>query len=119
MKDITKKIFIGIISGIISGLFGAGGGLVLIPAYSLAFNTSEKETKSTAIFCILPMVIVSSIFYFFNNYINWSLAIKCTTGEILGSLIGSKLLNTLKPKYLKIIFILFLLYASIRMLFFD
>lgn len=119
MKSFTKKILIGMIAGIVSGLFGSGGGLVLIPAYSMAFHTTEKETKSLSIFCILPMVVVSSIFYFFNNQINWSLTFKCIVGEVLGSLIGSKLLNVLNPKYLKIIFILFLLYASIRMLFFT
>lgn len=117
MKNLTKKIIIGTISGIVSGLFGAGGGLILIPAYSIAFHKTEKETKALAIFCILPMVVVSSVFYFFNNYINWTIALKCIIGEVIGSLIGSKILNSLNPKYLKLIFIIFLIYSSIRMLF--
>lgn len=119
MKNkILKKSVLGLISGIISGLFSSGGGLILIPAYTILFNSSEKEAKATSIFCILPMVFVSSVFFGVNNYINWKIAILCAIGGSIGGYIGSKLLNTLNPKYLKIIFILFLGYSSIKIIFF-
>ena len=103
--------------GIISGLFSAGGGLLLVPAYSLIFNSSEKESRATAIFCILPMVIISTAIYGLNMQLNLSLTFKCATGEIIGSVIGSKILDKLKPIYLQILFILFLLYACLKILF--
>lgn len=115
---IYLKILVGLFSGIVSGMFSSGGGLILIPAYTFLFNSSERESKSTAVFCILPMVITSTIFYGFNNYINWKVALLCALGGVIGGWIGSKLLNTLKPKYLKIIFIIFLLYSGIRITFF-
>lgn len=116
MKIIIKKILIGLVSGIVSGMFASGGGLILIPAYSYLFNSSEKETKATAIFCILPMVIVSSFFYEFGSCIDMKVALLCAFGAIIGTIIGSKLLNKLKPKYLKIIFIIFLFYSGIRII---
>lgn len=100
-----KKIIVGLLVGFISGLFSSGGGLLLIPAYVNLFNSNEKEARATAIFCILPMVITSAIFYGKGNYINWNIGLLCAIGGIIGSFIGSKLLHILKGKYLKSIFI--------------
>lgn len=113
-----KKIIIGLLVGFISGMFASGGGLLLIPAYLYLFNSSEKEARATAVFCILPMVATTTLFYGSNNYIDWQIGLLCAIGGIIGSFIGSKLLNILKGKYLKIIFILFLLYSGTRLIFF-
>lgn len=113
-----KKIIVGLSVGFISGMFASGGGLLLIPAYVYLFNSNEKEARATAVFCILPMVITTALFYGKNNFINWSVGLLCSIGGIIGSFIGSKLLNILKGKYLKGIFIVFLLYSGIRLIFF-
>ena len=111
-----KNIIIGISSGIISGLFGAGGGLILVPIFVHYLKLSEKEARATTIFCVLPMVIISGIIYYNNNLIDWNLAIKCAIGGIVGSIIGTKLLKNLSNKILKITFIIFLIYVSIKYL---
>lgn len=95
-----------------------GGGLLLIPLYIFLFNSSEQEARATAILCILPMVLVTIFFYGKSNFINWRTGILCAIGGIFGSFIGSKLLSILKGKYLKLIFILFLIYSGIKITFF-
>ena len=107
-----KKIIIGILAGIISGLFGAGGGLILVPAFVNMLNTDEKKARATSVFCIMPMVIVTAFFYNKNNFFQWDIGIKCARGGILGGIIGSKLLIKIPDKYLKIAFALFLIYAA-------
>lgn len=109
-----KKMLIGISVGIISGLFSAGGGLLLVPAYTHILKLDEKEARATSLFCILPMVILTAFLYNNNNFINWPLGIKCAVGGIIGGIIGGKLLNKISDKYLQIFFILFLLYAGIN-----
>lgn len=111
-----KNIIIGASAGIISGLFGAGGGLILVPILVHYLKLGEKEARATTIFCILPMVITSGIIYSNNDLINWDIAIKCALGGIIGSIIGTKLLKSLSNKILKITFIIFLIYVSIRYL---
>lgn len=111
-----KNIIIGASAGIISGLFGAGGGLILVPILVHYLKLGEKEARATTIFCILPMVITSGIIYSNNDLINWDIAIKCALGGIIGSIIGTKLLKSLSNKVLKITFIIFLIYVSIRYL---
>ena len=110
-----KKISLGLIAGFISGLFAAGGGMIVVPAFVHIFNLSEAEARATSVFAILPMVITSGLFYYNNNYIDWGIGIKCAIGGIIGGFIGAKLLKKLSDKILKIIFIIFLIYVSIKM----
>ena len=111
-----KNIIIGFIAGFISGLFASGGGMILIPAFFYLYKMNEQESRATSIFVILPIVIVSGFYYYNNNYIDWSLSIKCAAGGIIGGLIGVKLLKKLSDKKLKIIFIVFLIYVSIKLI---
>lgn len=111
-----KKILIGIIAGFISGLFAAGGGMIVVPAFVHIFKLDEAEARATSVFAILPMVITSGLLYYNNNYIDWILGIKCALGGIIGGFIGAKLLRKLSDKVLKVIFIIFLIYVSIKMI---
>lgn len=111
-----KKISLGIIAGFISGLFAAGGGMIVVPALIYIFKLNEAEARATSVFAILPMVITSGLFYYTNNYIDWNIGIKCAIGGIIGGFIGAKLLKKLSSKVLKILFIIFLAYVSIKMI---
>lgn len=114
--DNVKKAIIGMVAGIICGLFSSGGGLVLVPVFIHLFKLEDKEARGTAVFCILPMVLTSSIFYYKDNYMDWKIGILCAIGGIIGGIIGAKLLKKLKTKYIRILFTMFLLYAAIKML---
>ncbi len=111
-----KKITLGIIAGFISGLFAAGGGMLVVPAFVHIFKLNEAEARATSVFAILPMVITSGLFYYNNNYVDWNIGIRCAIGGIIGGFIGAKLLKKLSDKILKIIFIIFLIYVSIKMI---
>ena len=75
-----------------------------------------KNARATSVFCILPMVITTAIFYGQSNFIKWDIGIMCAIGGIIGGIVGAKLLNRLPEKYLKIAFAMFLIYAGINMI---
>ena len=112
-----KKILVGIIAGITSGLFAAGGGMIVVPALVHLFKVNESKARATSVFVILPMVITSAFFYYSNDYINWNLGFKCAFGGIIGGFIGSKLLIKTSTSILKIILLIFLIYTSVKMIF--
>ena len=111
-----KNKIIGFISGIVSGLFGAGGGMILVPAFMHINKMETKEARATSIFCILPMVITSSFFYYKGNYIDWKISILCAIGGAIGGYIGATLLKKLPKRVLKIAFTVFLFYVSFKMI---
>lgn len=112
-----KKVLIGVIAGIINGFFATGGGMILVPAFVYLLNMDSQKARGTSIFCILPMVITTSIFYYQNNYIDWKIGLLCAIGGGIGGRIGAKFLNKLPEKVLKITFAAFLLYISYQMIF--
>lgn len=116
MKKIFINSIIGLLAGIVSGLFSTGGGMILVPAFIYLLKIEDSKARGTSVFCILPMVITSSFFYYKGRYIDWKMAILCAIGGTIGGYIGAKLLKKLPEKILKIAFTIFLIYASYKML---
>ena len=116
LKKYTKLSLIGFIAGLVSGFFSTGGGLILVPSFLYLLEMDSQKARGTSVFCILPMVLTSSIFYYKGNFINWKVAILCGIGGAIGGYIGAKLLKKLPEKYLKIAFTIFLIYLSIKMI---
>ena len=90
--------------------------MILVPAFIYLLSINDKKARGTSVFCILPMVITSSFFYYKGNYIDWKIAVLCAIGGIIGGYIGAKLLKKTPEKILKIAFTIFLIYASYKML---
>lgn len=111
-----KTIIIGLLAGIISGLFSTGGGMIIVPACIYLLKLNDKRARGTSVFAILPMVITSGIFYYENNYIDWNNSLLCAIGGTIGGYIGAKALKKLPSRYLKLAFTIFLIYASYKML---
>jgi len=111
-----KKIFIGLIAGTVCGFFSTGGGMILVPAFMYILKMEPLKSRATAICCILPMVVTSGIFYYKENYIDWKISLLCAIGGLIGGYFGAKYLKKIPEKFLKILFTIFLIYASIKML---
>ena len=112
-----KKIILGLIAGIICGLFGTGGGMILVPAFIYMLKIESKKARATSLLCMLVMVVISSVFYYKNNYIDWKVGALCAIGGIAGGYLGAKILKKVPDYILKIAFIIFIAYYSFRMLF--
>lgn len=115
-KDLLKKIGIGFTTGILCGLLASGGGLILVPCIAKYFNKSEKESRTTSIFCILTMVVTSIIVYHNLEKTDFKIAIYSAIGGVIGSTIGTKLLSKISDKILTAIFIIFTIYAAVMLL---
>ena len=91
--------------------------MLLVPTFVYILKKSPKKARATSLCCMLAMVIVSSIFYYKNDYINLKYGVLCAIGGICGGYIGAKILKKVPDYLLKIVFICFLLYASYSMIF--
>ena len=108
---------IGFFSGIINGLFGAGGGTVAVLALTLIFGISQHKAQATAISIILPLSLISGFIYYKNGFTTIDITFKVALGGIIGSYIGSNALNKIPANYLRKIFGFFIIVAAIRMVF--
>src|ERR1700749_1560137 len=80
----------GFVVGIITGLFGIGGGFLIVPALYFWTRLPMKKSVGTA----LPIIAMNSLFSFCTSYsatlIDWSLLIRFSLGAIIGILIGTR-----------------------------
>lgn len=108
---------IGLAAGLINGLFGAGGGLVLVAAL-IALNKLERHcAHATSVCVICALTVVSIVVYFFNSAVPLRTAWPVCVGAALGGWLGGRLLTKIPGKWLGRVFCAFMLYAGIRMLF--
>jgi len=118
MKKVKKLhiILFGGLIGVINGLFGGGGGMIVVPVLTKFFGFSQKQAQATALFVILPISIASSIIYITHNSINFATSWPVIISIIVGGAGGALLLNKLNNKVVRIIFIGLVLISGVTML---
>lgn len=110
-----KLLLIGLITGLTNGLFGSGGGTVLVPCLVFLMGVEDHKAHATAISIILPMSILSSFIYYRYNVVDISLTLKVAIGSVAGGVVGSMLLNKVPVNILRKFFGLVMIFAAIRM----
>ena len=108
--------FIGIGAGLLNGLFGSGGGIIVVPAMIHLLGVEEHDAHATAIFIILPLSVISLMVYFNNKYFDWEAVLRVGSGGIIGAGIGAWLLPRISVKVLSKLFAIIMIMAGIRMI---
>ena len=117
MKKYTRHILIGLVTGVLNGLFGAGGGSIVVPAMEIFLDMDEKKSHATAIAIILMLSVVSSIFYIHRGFFDLWLWIPVTIGGMTGGAVGAKFLAKISKRWLKIIFGGIIMITAVKLIF--
>lgn len=115
VKDGCRLGLIGVLTGLINGLIGIGGGTILIPAMVFLLGEEQHIAHGTSLAIILPTAMVSTFIYQANSHMDWPLALKIATSGMLGGYLGAKLMEKIPALRLKQLFGIFMILAGIRM----
>ena len=89
---------LGIAGGFISGLFGVGGGVIVIPILVLVMGYSQQLAQGTTLaLMLLPIGIVATIQYYQKGFVNITAAAIMVVTFVIGSYFGSKLAINMEP----------------------
>ena len=77
-------ILSGSCAGVVNGLFGAGGGMVLIPLLAFLIPIPDSDIFSTSVSIILPVCIVSLLFSLLGASVSWKSVFPYIIGSVLG-----------------------------------
>ena len=115
--QIAVFLILGILSGILSGLIGIGGGVFIIPALIYLFGFSQHQAQGTTLAVLLPPIsLLSVIVYYKHGNVNLLAAAFICIGFFLGGYYGANFANALHPYVLKKIFGAILLALSLQMI---
>jgi uncharacterized membrane protein YfcA len=117
-KERIFAILGGSVAGLVNGVFGGGGGMIIVPMLIMLLKYSPKNAHATAILIILPLSIVSGLFYSAFGNLDIAVAIPVGIGVIAGGIIGAFLLPKFTNKWLIIVFSIVMAVAGIKMLIF-
>ena len=110
---------IGLMGGLCSGLFGVGGGIVMVPAMVYWLNTNIKTAVGTSLVVIIPTALTSACKHYQLGNIDWRMAASLIPLAIVGGVIGAALTKPLPAETLKKLFGGFMILAGLRVLFFK
>ncbi|MCB8994384.1 MAG: sulfite exporter TauE/SafE family protein [Bacteroidales bacterium] len=95
-------ILVGILGGFASGIFGIGGGIIIVPALVFLVGMTQQEAQGTSLTMMLaPIGILGVINYYKAGYVNMKYAVILMIAFLLGSYFGSKLAIHIEGKALR------------------
>jgi len=118
-KLFIQLLLIGLVAGFAGGLFGIGGGAIMVPAMVLLLSLDQKLATGTSLAAqILPIGILGAIVYYQNGKLNIAYAALIAVGMIVGNLLGALFANQtfITSETLKKLYGIFLLLLGLRYL---
>jgi uncharacterized membrane protein YfcA len=107
---------IGLVGGVLSGLFGIGGGLVIVPALILLAGMTAKQAAGTSLAALLlPVGILGAMEYWRAGHVNVQMALLVAVGLLVGAFIGARLAVGLPNELLQRAFGVLLLLVGLRL----
>ncbi|HEY6183305.1 MAG TPA: sulfite exporter TauE/SafE family protein, partial [Terriglobales bacterium] len=111
---------IGLIGGICSGLFGVGGGVVMVPAmlfFSALGIRDTQQAVGTSLIVIIPTALVGAFRHKTLGNVSWPIAFMLVPGAIIGGWLGATLTQNISSENLKRLFGGFIILVGCRLLF--
>lgn len=101
-------VAVGLLAGLLSGLFGVGGGTVIVPLLVLLLGFDQRRAAGTSLAAIVPTAAVGVISYAVSGSVAWIPAIILAATAVLGAQIGTWLLPRVSQTALRWAFVGFL-----------
>ncbi|RLE31241.1 sulfite exporter TauE/SafE family protein [Candidatus Acetothermia bacterium] len=107
---------LGLIAGIVSGMFGIGGGTVFVPSLAVFLGLDIVTAVATSLFVMIPTTIIGAAKHWMQGNLHMELALPLILGIIIGTQIGPRIGSKIPKKRLRQLFGIVLLYAAVNMI---
>lgn len=115
---IVGLILIGLVAGVGSGMFGIGGGAIMVPAMVLLLMMEQQLAVGTSLGAqILPVGLLGALEYYRNGQMQLNKSLLIAVGLLIGAYFGAKITLSLPPATVKKAYGVFLLVIGLRYVF--
>jgi uncharacterized protein len=102
----TAGIFLAAyVCGVASGMFGIGGGVLLVPLLVLLFAFTQHRAQGTSLVALIPpTAILALLAYAKQGFVSWRVGLLLIPGVFVGGIFGGKLAKRVPPQRLRHLF---------------
>jgi uncharacterized protein len=117
MRRVLALIVVGIFGGVLSGAFGVGGGIIMVPLLMWFVGLDQRQAAATSLVAIIPTAVAGAIQYGIQGQVDVVAGLIVAAGGVGGALIGTRLLRRLSLTWLRWLFIALLVLVAVRLFF--
>jgi uncharacterized membrane protein YfcA len=113
--NLVKPIILGSTAGIVAGLFGVGGGVIVVPGLVLWLGLAQRKASGTSAATIVASSAAAMVAFGVGGSVDWKAAILIIAGAVVGAWIGAWLTKHINERALAVTFSIVLIIAGVRM----
>jgi len=111
-------IIIGLVSGMLSGIFGIGGAIIVIPALIFILGLTQHQAQGTSLaFMIPPVGILAAWNYWKAGHVNWKFALILSLTFVVGAYLGSQFSLNIPDRTLRRLFGVLMILMAFKLIF--
>jgi uncharacterized membrane protein YfcA len=108
-------LLVGLGAGLLSGIFGVGGGILIVPGLMWVTAMEQRRAHGTSLAAVLPIAVTGLVSYISYGNVDWFAAGCLIVGALPGTLLGTKWLATVNKRMLTWLFIAVAAASAIRL----
>ena len=112
---LAPTLLVGMGAGILSGLFGVGGGILVVPALIMVLKLDRRLASGTSLGAVFPISVASLVTYWSQDNVDWPMALWLSVGAVAGAVYGTKLIHRLPRQVIGYLFTVMLILTAIRL----
>lgn len=117
-ERLIKLVLLGTAAGAFSGLFGVGGGTVIVPMLIAFLGYSERLATGTSLAAIALIALFAVITFAFYGNVEWGTGLLLSIPAVGGVLVGTTLQQRVSERLISLVFAVVLVGVAIQMFFF-
>ena len=108
----TVMVALGVVAGMLAGLFGVGGGIVFVPALALILGMSQKLAIGTSLLAIVPVSLVGSWRQHRAGTVRWRAALTMGAASTVTAWLGAQITDAVSARWLRIGFACLMVFTA-------
>ena len=112
----ARAVAVGVVAGFLSGLFGVGGGILIVPALVVLMHMDQRPAHGTSLAAVLPIALSSTLGYALGGKVDWPVAALLAAGAVGGAVAGTHALRIVPQRALALAFAGLLAVTAVRLL---
>ena len=114
-SNVLRPVLLGMVAGFVSGMFGVGGGVIVVPGLVVWMSLDQRTASGTSTATIVASAAAAALFLSSRGAVDWAAAAWIFLGAGFGAYFGARNLSRVPEKWLTRTFAVVMLVAAIRL----